>query len=274
MIDALKKNDKVLTTAGIYGTVVSVDAEHDRVVLRVDDDRGVKVAFTKASIVRVLDAPPSGQGRRKAAAADAGPAPVGPESRLVRTDVDRTSGPARSDRRHRASRADRPIEAGTGRPSRGRILRHVGSSRIATAGPQGTTMKKFGGKFALIAVTDPRSASLAIWPPEEKLKLGIDLSGGTILVYEVKKENLPANFNMDELITALKQRVNPEGVHDIPIRKIGSNRIEIILPKADGRGGRGGQAEADRRRLARVPHPGQPQARRRRRSTGPSAPTA
>ena len=55
MIDALKKNDKVLTSAGIYGTVVSVDEEDDRVVVRVDDDRGVKVAFSKASIVRVLD---------------------------------------------------------------------------------------------------------------------------------------------------------------------------------------------------------------------------
>jgi preprotein translocase subunit YajC len=55
MMDALKKNDRVLTSAGIYGTVVSVDAESDRVVVRVDDDRGVKVAFTKASIARVLD---------------------------------------------------------------------------------------------------------------------------------------------------------------------------------------------------------------------------
>ncbi len=49
MIDALKKNDKVLTSAGIYGTVVSVDNEDDRVVVRVDDDRGVKIAFSKAS---------------------------------------------------------------------------------------------------------------------------------------------------------------------------------------------------------------------------------
>lgn len=57
MIDALKKNDRVLTAAGIYGTVVSIDTEDDRVVLRVDDDKGVKLAFTKAGIVRVLDEP-------------------------------------------------------------------------------------------------------------------------------------------------------------------------------------------------------------------------
>ncbi len=56
MLDTLKKNDKVLTTAGIYATVVSVDAGHDKVVLRVDDERGVKLAFTRASIARVFDA--------------------------------------------------------------------------------------------------------------------------------------------------------------------------------------------------------------------------
>lgn len=73
---------------------------------------------------------------------------------------------------------------------------------------------------------------IAMVPPDKKLKLGIDLSGGTILVYEVVRENLPANFNMDELISALKQRADPQGVREIPIRKIGSNRIEIILPQA------------------------------------------
>jgi preprotein translocase subunit YajC len=56
MLEALKKNDRVLTTAGIYGTVVSVDGEADRVVLRIGEDQGVRVAFTKGSIVRIMDA--------------------------------------------------------------------------------------------------------------------------------------------------------------------------------------------------------------------------
>jgi preprotein translocase subunit YajC len=55
MIDNLKKNDKVLTSGGIYGTVMSVDTSNDKVVLRVDDERGVKLAFTKASVARVLE---------------------------------------------------------------------------------------------------------------------------------------------------------------------------------------------------------------------------
>jgi len=55
MIDALKKNDKVLTSGGIYGTVISVDAKNDKVVLRVDDERGVKLGITMSSVARVLE---------------------------------------------------------------------------------------------------------------------------------------------------------------------------------------------------------------------------
>ena len=91
-------------------------------------------------------------------------------------------------------------------------------------------MKTFGSKFALILGTTLLGL-FAIYPPREKLKLGIDLKGGTILVYEVLKEDSP-NVRMNELIAALKNRVDPQGVREIPIRPIGVNRIEIILPEA------------------------------------------
>jgi preprotein translocase subunit YajC len=55
MLKVLKKNDRVLTSAGIYGTVVSMEEGGDKVVLKIgEDDRGTKVAFTRASIVKVL----------------------------------------------------------------------------------------------------------------------------------------------------------------------------------------------------------------------------
>lgn len=57
MVGGLKKNDRVLTEAGIYGTVVSVDAEADRMVLRVDDEKGVRLTCRKSSVVRVEAAP-------------------------------------------------------------------------------------------------------------------------------------------------------------------------------------------------------------------------
>jgi SecD/SecF fusion protein len=92
-------------------------------------------------------------------------------------------------------------------------------------------MRNFWWRFALIGGFTLAGLA-AIWPPAEKLKLGIDLSGGTILVYEVDTTNLPPGFNMDELVSALKKRADPEGVKEIPIRKIGNYRIEIILPQA------------------------------------------
>ncbi len=92
-------------------------------------------------------------------------------------------------------------------------------------------MSRFVGKFALIAGFT-LVGLLCMWPPAQRLKLGIDLSGGTILVYEVSRENLPPGFNIDELISALKKRADPQGVKEIPIRNLGGNRIEIILPQA------------------------------------------
>jgi preprotein translocase subunit YajC len=55
LLDKVKKNDKVLTASGIYGTVVSVDEAHNRVQLRLDDDGKVKATFTKASIVQIFN---------------------------------------------------------------------------------------------------------------------------------------------------------------------------------------------------------------------------
>lgn len=56
-IDAIRKNDRVVTIGGIFGTVVSVDTDGDRVTIRVDDDKGVKMVFRKASVERILGEP-------------------------------------------------------------------------------------------------------------------------------------------------------------------------------------------------------------------------
>ena len=51
MIQALKKNDKVVTAGGIRGTVVAV--KDDSIVLRVDDN--VKLEFNKSAVSSVLE---------------------------------------------------------------------------------------------------------------------------------------------------------------------------------------------------------------------------
>jgi len=48
----LNKNDRVLTTAGIYGTVVTVSDKEDEVIVKVDDNTRLKMV--KASIMRNL----------------------------------------------------------------------------------------------------------------------------------------------------------------------------------------------------------------------------
>ncbi len=50
-IDALQKNDRVVTAGGIYGTVVQI--KEKTIVLRVDDN--VRIEFDKESISTIKD---------------------------------------------------------------------------------------------------------------------------------------------------------------------------------------------------------------------------
>ena len=54
LLGGLKKNDRVLTSSGIYGTVANVEREADRVTLKVDDAANVKITVTLSSVARVL----------------------------------------------------------------------------------------------------------------------------------------------------------------------------------------------------------------------------
>ncbi len=51
-VQAIKKHDKVVTNAGIHGTVVNVDDE--TVVLRIDDKNNVRVKFSRQAIWQVV----------------------------------------------------------------------------------------------------------------------------------------------------------------------------------------------------------------------------
>ena len=52
LLTSLKKNDKVITIGGIYGSVVSVAEKEDEVVVKVDEN--VRLKITKSSIARNL----------------------------------------------------------------------------------------------------------------------------------------------------------------------------------------------------------------------------
>ncbi len=55
LMASLKKNDKVLTTGGIYGTIVAVSDKEDEVTVKVDDN--VRLRMTKAAIMRKIEEP-------------------------------------------------------------------------------------------------------------------------------------------------------------------------------------------------------------------------
>ncbi|NBW95600.1 MAG: preprotein translocase subunit YajC [Planctomycetia bacterium] len=54
LLSGLKKNDRVLTTGGIYGTVANVDRAAEKVSLKVDESENVRLTVTLASIAKVL----------------------------------------------------------------------------------------------------------------------------------------------------------------------------------------------------------------------------
>ena len=78
-----------------------------------------------------------------------------------------------------------------------------------------------------------------------KFRLGVDLVGGTILVYEVDKSKQgDQEVKPEELAAALKRRIDPADLLNVTIRPAGGEtpRVEIILPT----GGQGQQkAETD-----------------------------
>lgn len=73
----------------------------------------------------------------------------------------------------------------------------------------------------------------SMYPPTERLNLGIDLRGGTSLLYEVDTQD--AN-NPEELIkqtiAILQKRVDPNGVRNLVWRVESGNRVEIQMPLA------------------------------------------
>ncbi|MFL5339429.1 MAG: protein translocase subunit SecD [Gemmataceae bacterium] len=73
-------------------------------------------------------------------------------------------------------------------------------------------------------------ATARYYSGEGGFKLGVDLVGGTILVYEIDPDRKPENFSQDQLAAALKRRIDPADLYNVTIRPVGESRVEIILP--------------------------------------------
>jgi len=96
----------------------------------------------------------------------------------------------------------------------------------------------------------------------EKYRLGIDLAGGTILVYQINlertklrketeqaprdkdkekdKAGAPAGLSteeMNQLAAQIKRRIDPTDIKNVTVRPSGDRRVEIILPTGGATGG-------------------------------------
>jgi SecD/SecF fusion protein len=80
-----------------------------------------------------------------------------------------------------------------------------------------------------------------------KMRYGVDIRGGTILLYEIDESELSQAINPDEpnvstnrtsisasdMTAALSERLNPGGQKELSIRAYGRNQIEIVVPNVD-----------------------------------------
>ncbi|MFG0335590.1 MAG: protein translocase subunit SecD [Maioricimonas sp. JB049] len=73
----------------------------------------------------------------------------------------------------------------------------------------------------------------------DAINLGIDLAGGTNMVFQVDREAAEAmekEINselMDKMVGAVGRRINPSGTEEVTVRRVGQDRIEVIVPGAD-----------------------------------------
>lgn len=71
------------------------------------------------------------------------------------------------------------------------------------------------------------------------IKIGIDLAGGTNLVYQVDVEKAKLEgkavdtATLDKMVQAIGRRINPSGAEEVTVRRVGTDRIEVIIPGAD-----------------------------------------
>jgi SecD/SecF fusion protein len=121
--------------------------------------------------------------------------------------------------------------------------------------------QNYSGRIAVVLLVFFGSLAMIFSPVLEKLfhpqkqitrwinlKPGIDMVGGTSLVYQIK--SVPGQkYDADlatKVVTALKRRVDPQGVRNLVWRPEGADRLEIQMPSS---GGNTGEARAAQDKL-------------------------
>ncbi|MEY3460271.1 MAG: hypothetical protein RL215_3428, partial [Planctomycetota bacterium] len=89
--------------------------------------------------------------------------------------------------------------------------------------------------FTLILGFSPFLTSLLNNRPlSDRFRLGIDLAGGTNMVFQVRGEGKEITPQvMDQMVGAVSRRINVSGTEEITVRAVGTDRIEVIVPGED-----------------------------------------
>lgn len=77
-------------------------------------------------------------------------------------------------------------------------------------------------------------ALVSLWPPWEKLKGGIDLVGGSSLLFEIDTTGLDKAQQRGlstRVMNILRERVDPQGQMNLEWRPVGNTRLEIRMPR-------------------------------------------
>ena len=56
LINALQKNDRIVTIGGIHGTVVSVSADNPVITIRIDENSNTRMKINRTAVATVIDA--------------------------------------------------------------------------------------------------------------------------------------------------------------------------------------------------------------------------
>ncbi|MCH7989068.1 MAG: protein translocase subunit SecD, partial [Planctomycetes bacterium] len=73
---------------------------------------------------------------------------------------------------------------------------------------------------------------------KDAVSYGIDLAGGTNLLFAVDhkkldKEKKVTDEAMTQLVRVIAKRINPGGILEVTVRRVGFDRVEVIIPGAD-----------------------------------------
>src|SRR5438128_9817636 len=74
----------------------------------------------------------------------------------------------------------------------------------------------------------------AIWPPQKKIALGLDIQGGTSFLIRLVAGDKPINKEMlDQAVEVIRKRVDYFGASEPIISPVGNDRILVQIPGLD-----------------------------------------